>query len=121
MTTTTETAPPATTTTTPAAGETPPAAGTTPAKKAIPNPVKSIERQIAKAVKMIAEGQGTAEECALFTKAWKGLEVLIQTIGQTTDPLNPPAPGSAWDVVLKLAAGEDKVASMFVPGPRDAF
>jgi hypothetical protein len=117
MTATTTEAPEATTPTTPAPAPSTPA----PKTKSAPNPIKSIERMIGKAVKLTSEGSGSDAEKALFTKALRGLEVLVQTIGQTTDPENPPAPDSAWGKTLLLAEGEAKIANLFTPGPRDAF
>jgi hypothetical protein len=63
-----------TTETAPAApAETAPSADAAPAKKkAAPNPIKSIERMIAKAIKLTEEGSGTDEEKASFITAWKG-------------------------------------------------
>jgi hypothetical protein len=114
-----DTTPPATDTT--PAADTAPAAATPAKTKSTPNPIKSIERMIAKAIKLIEEGSGTPEEKASFAVAWKGYGLLLQTIGENADPENPPAEGSAWDAVRKLVASKAKVERMFVPGPRDAF
>ena len=96
---------------------------TTPKKKT--NPLKIAERNLAKAIKLVAEGQGTDEQKALFTRGLKGMERLFQTIEQIADPANPPAPESAWGKVIALVENETKaqqaVANLMSLGPQDVF
>lgn len=97
------------------------ATATAPKKKAPPNPLRTAERSIAKAIKLAEEGRGTDAQKALFTKGLRGVERLLQTLDRIANPDNPPGPDSAWGKVVALAEEQDSVAEILAPVPADAF
>lgn len=70
----------------------------------------TAEKNIEKVIAQIAESKADDAAKELITDGLVGVQCLLQTIDQISNPGNPPADDSAWGKVCALGANRRKLS-----------